>query len=120
MTPSRQQERAPARHHVHIRPDGIKREGNQFSYAHADGQDAASITVRRGDHVKWRCDHGNFSILFKNHSPFGEIAFHGRRGHETAEALVVGESGSYHYAVTVSADAGLVVDDPEVIVNNGN
>lgn len=102
------------RHHVHIRIDG-----DGFMYAHPDGQNAATLVVRKGDRVRWRCDHGNYSVLFKKHSPFADVAFHGRRGNESIEATVVGDPGSYHYAVTVSLDSGLIVDDPEIIVDQG-
>jgi len=116
MTPSRQKdEYAAPRHHVNISING-----NGFLYAHPDGQNAATIVVRKGDHVRWRCDHGNFSVLFKQHSPFADVAFHGRRGTESVTATVVGDPGSYHYAVTVALDSGLIVDDPEIIVNDGD
>jgi hypothetical protein len=89
-------------------------------YARPDGQNAATIVVRKGDHISWRCDHGNYSVLFKAHSPFAEIGLHGRKGTETIQAVVLGTPGSYHYAVTVSLDSGLIVDDPVVIVSDGN
>jgi len=114
MTPSPQLTKPePTKHHVQIQISG-----NGFMYARPDGQNAATIVVRKGDHVKWRCDHGNYSVLFKTHSPFADVAFHGRRGTETGEAVVVGDGGSYHYAVTVALDSGLIVDDPEIIVSS--
>jgi plastocyanin len=115
MTPQLEHKHGPSRHHVHIHING-----GGFMYARPDGQNAATIVVRKGDHVTWRCDHGNYSVLFKNHSPFADVAFHGRRGNETVTALVVGEAGSYHYAVTVALDSGLIVDDPEIIVGDGD
>lgn len=105
----------PTGHHVNINVNG-----DACAYAHPDGKDAVSIKVRTGDRVKWKCDHGNFSVLFKQHSPFSEVALHGRKGDETVEAIVKSDGGTFHYAVTVSADHGLIVDDPEVIVNNGD
>jgi len=93
--------------------------GKGFLYTKPDGQNAATIVVRKGDRVTWRCDQGNYSILFKGHSPFAEVGLHGRRGTETMHAVVVGERGSYHYAVTVPLDSGLIVDDPEIIVDDG-
>ena len=116
MTPTRHKdEYAPAHHRVNINING-----NGFLYSRHDGQNAATIVVRKGDHVMWRCDHGNFSVLFKKNSPFADVAFHGRRGNESVTATVVGEPGSYHYAVTVALDSGLIVDDPEIIVNDGD
>jgi hypothetical protein len=115
MTPSPQKQPFEVSlHHVQININA-----NGFMYARRDGQNATTIVVKKGDHVTWRCDHGNFSVLFKNRSPFADIAFHGRRGTDTYTAVVVGERGSYHYAVTVSLDSGLIVDDPEVIVDDG-
>lgn len=118
MTPAPQrqdyQEEKPAKHSIHINISG-----SGFLYARPDGQNAATIVVRKGDQVTWRCDHGNFSILFKTHSPFALVGFHGRKGTETVHALVVGERGSYHYATTVSLESGLIVDDPEIIVDDG-
>ena len=87
-------------------------------YARPDGQNAATIVVRKGDHISWRCDHGNYSVLFKAHSPFADVGFHGRKGTETVHAVVLGEPGSYHYAVTVSLESGLIVDDPIIIVGD--
>jgi len=109
MTPAPQ----PQRHLVHIQING-----RGFMYARPDGQNAATIVVRKGDHISWRCDHGNYSVLFKAHSPFADVGFHGRKGTETVHAVVLGEPGSYHYAVTVSLDSGLIVDDPEIIVGD--
>jgi len=102
-----------AEHAVHIHVDGTG-----FLYTRPDKQNAATIVVKKGDRVKWRCDHGNFSVLFKAESPFADIAFHGRRGTETVSATVVGNRGSYHYAVTVSLDNGLIVDDPVIIIGD--
>ena len=120
MTPAPQKsaphrEQTGPRHQIHINITG-----NGFLYTRPDGQNAATIVVRKGDVVTWRCDHGNFSVLFKLNSPFALVGFHGRRGTETVEALVVGERGSYHYATTVSLDSGLIVDDPEIIVDDGD
>jgi hypothetical protein len=110
MTPT--QRKNPTQHAVHININGTG-----FLYTRPDNQNAATIVVRKGDHIKWRCDHGNYSVLFKGESPFAEVALHGRKGTETVSATVVGEPGSYHYAVTVSLDNGLIVDDPIVIVD---
>ncbi len=112
MTPSREKGSA-AKHRVEIQ---IK--GKDFAYAGRDGQNAATIHVRRGDHVTWLCAHGNYSVLFKQNSPFADVAVHGRRGDESVSANVVGTPGSYHYGVTVALDGGLVVDDPEIIIDN--
>lgn len=115
MTPATKQEQhASARHHINIQING-----GGFMYAKPDGQNASTIVVRKGDRLTWRCDHGNYSVLFKHNSPFGDVAFHGRRGNTTVEATVIGEHGSYHYAVTVALDSGLIVDDPEIIVDDG-
>ena len=66
MTPAPQ----PRKHLVHIRING-----SGFMYARPDGQNAATIVVQKGDHVSWRCDHGNYSVLFKADSPFVEVGF---------------------------------------------
>src|SRR4051794_27874596 len=111
MTPSSQKQ--PALHSVIIR---IKDSG--FMYSTPDERNAASIRVQRGDHVKWNCDHGNYTILFKGESPFTEIAVHGRKRSDTATSVVTGHKGSYHYAVTVALEGGgLIVDDPEIIID---
>jgi plastocyanin len=110
MTPTTKGE--PALHAVHINIDGTG-----FLYTNPDRQNASTIVVRKGDRVKWRCDQGNFSVLFKAQSPFADIALHGRKGNETVTATVVGLPGSYQYAVTVSLDNGLIVDDPIVIID---
>jgi hypothetical protein len=109
-----QREKTGAKHEVHINING-----KGFLYSRPDGQNAATIVVKKGDHVTWRCDHGNFSVLFKAHSPFAEVGYHSRRGMETVDAVVLGERGSYQYAVTVPLDSGLIVDDPEIIVDDG-
>ena len=112
MTPVTQHE--PREHSVAI---DVNERG--FVYTTQDDKNGVSITVRRGDRVKWNSDHGNFSVLFKANSPFADIAFHGRRGAHTIAATVVGQPGSYHYAVTVALpDGGLIVDDPEVIIGD--
>src|SRR5689334_5967884 len=113
--PSKNREEQPAVHQV-----SINMNGKGFLYTKPDGQSAATIVVRTGDHVSWRCDHGNFGILFKMHSAFAEVGFHGRRGTDTVHAVVLGERGSYHYSVTVPLDRGLIVDDPEIIVDDGD
>ena len=67
MTPTEQ--KIPRLHAVHIIIDGTG-----FLYTNPDKQNASTIVVRKGDHIKWRCDHGNFSVLFKSDSPFADIA----------------------------------------------
>ncbi len=111
MTPTPQKQ--PAVHAI-----GIHFDGKGFIYAKPDKQDASTINVRKGDRVKWRSELGNYSILFKGESPFEEIAVHGRKGAETTVLTVIGEPGSYEYAVTVVLESGLRVDDPIVIVGD--
>jgi plastocyanin len=94
--------------------------GGKFAYRSPEtGADAATIKVRRGDVVEWHCEHGNFSILFKGHSPFEGVGVHGKRG-EMASATISGANGRYTYAVTVlPLDGAPAVDDPEIIVDGG-
>jgi hypothetical protein len=101
-----------AEHHVHIHVDD-----KGFRYAGQDGNDAGSIRVRTGDNVSFHCGHGNYSVLFKNESPFGVTGLHGS-GNKEASAVVEAQSGSYKYGVTVSLPAGFRTDDPEIIVDN--
>lgn len=112
MTPS-QQKQHETTHAVHIRMNG-----NALAYHKPDRQDAATLSVRRGDRVKWQCEHGNYSVLFHGESPFADVAVHGRKGAESAPATVVGAQGRYKYSVIVSLDAGPVVDDPVIIVGD--
>lgn len=112
MTP--QSQRQPKTHTVSIDHDG-----KGFVYSTPEHPDASVIRVYRGDHVKWHCRHGNYSILFKEHSPFADIGAHGRSGSDTVELKVIGETGSYHYAVNVALPHALIVDDPVVIVDDG-
>lgn len=111
MTPKTQRE--PKLHAI-----GIRLDDKGFVYSTPEHPDASIVYVRRGDHVKWNCDHGNYSILFKEHSPFMDIGAHGRGGSDTLTLEVVGGPGSYRYAVNVALPKGLVVDDPEIIVGN--
>ena len=110
MTPSQQRQDAPV-HAIHIRIDG-----GIFGYQKPDSQDAAHLSVRKGDRVKWHCEHGNYAVLFHGDSPFADIAVHGRKGAETDAATVVGERGNYKYSVMVSLDSGPMTDDPVIIV----
>lgn len=107
-------QRQPKTHTVTIGHDG-----KGFVYSTPEHPDASTITVHRGDHVKWHCHHGNYSILFKETSPFNDIGAHGRAGAETATLRVVGEPGRYRYAVNVVLPNSLIVDDPIVIVDDG-
>ncbi len=112
MTPTA--EKRPTVHSV-----GIQINGKGFTYTTPDNRNAARIYVRRGDHVKWNCNHGNYSVLFKGETPFSEVAVHGRKNMDTPLSVVTGEPGSYHYAVTVALpDGGLIVDDPEIIIGD--
>jgi|GEM_PF-2897468 len=111
MTPTRQKQ--PAVHAIAIEFDG-----KGFVYTTADKQNGATIHVLRGDRVKWSSELGNYAILFKAESPFAEVAAHGRKGSETEHLTVVGERGTYKYAVTVAFPNGLTVDDPVVIVGD--
>jgi hypothetical protein len=99
---------------------GIRIDGKGFVYSTPDMPNATSVTVRRGDLVKWNCSHGNYSVLFKAGTPFVDIGAHGRGGHDTVTLEVVGEEGRYKYAVNVALPNGLVVDDPEIIVDGGS
>lgn len=111
--PENQPENQPALHSVRIRISG-----SGFIYATHDNKDAASIRVTRRDLVRWNCDHGNYTVLFKGQSPFEAVAVHGRKGADSAVSVVVGEKGTYKYAVTVALeDGGLITDDPEIIID---
>lgn len=112
MTPEPQRE--PKLHAI-----GIRIDGKGFVYSTPELPDAVKIYVRKGDHVKWNCSHGNYSILFKDHTPFADIGAHGRGGSDTAILTIIGEPGSYRYAVNVALPNGLVADDPEIIVGGG-
>ncbi len=104
----------PKLHHI-----GIRIDDKGFVYSTPDNPDASKVYVRKGDHVKWNCSHGNYSILFKDKSPFTDIGAHGRGGSDTPTLEVIGEPGSYKYAVNVALPNGLVVDDPEIIIGGG-
>jgi hypothetical protein len=110
MMPTPQKQ--PTEHAVHIHLNG-----SGLRYARPDSQDAATIHVRKDQLVKWHCDHGNYSVLFKGESPFEEVAVHGRKGAETVAATVTGEPGRYEYAVTVAHVDGTRMDDPIVIID---
>jgi hypothetical protein len=113
MTPTQRQD--PVLHSI-----GIQVNTNGFSYSTPDNRDATTITVQQGHQVKWNCGHGNYSILFKGETPFADVGTHGRSGSDTAALTVVGAPGSYKYAVHVVLPDGVVVDDPEIIVESGN
>ena len=109
MTPAR----APIRHLVNIKSDGTT-----LAYLDATGKPAQSIVVKRGEVVQWHFEHGNFSIVFKGASPFGDPGFAGTGNVPTREAEVSGPDGKYAYAVTVVPTKGHpILDDPDVIVN---
>ena len=112
MTPKTQRE--PKLHAVAIRIDG-----KGFVYSTREHPDAKSIHVHPGDLVRWGCDHGNYSILFKDRTPFGDIGAHSHKGRQTPALEIIAEPGSYKYAVNVALPNGLVVDDPEIIVDDG-
>jgi plastocyanin len=112
MTPTPRRE--AKLHAVSVRIDG-----KGFIYSTPENPNATSIVVRPGDKVKWNCGHGNYSILFKNESPFTDIGAHARGGADTEVLTIVGKAGSYKYAVNVALPNGLVVDDPEIIVGDG-
>jgi len=106
----------PARHSIRI-----EMEDGRLRYTGARGEDATVIKVRRGDTVIWQSDHGNHAVLFKSKTPFHDVGFHGHRGNPSMEAKVIGVNDEYHYAVTVVPDDGKpVVDDPVIIVNDGD
>lgn len=109
MTPTTR--RGPKLHAI-----GIRFEGKGFVYSTPEHPDAKSIYVQRGDRVKWNCHHGNYSILFKERTPFADVGAHGSGGSDTATLEIIGEPGSYKYAVNVALPNGSVVDDPEIIV----
>jgi hypothetical protein len=86
-------------------------------YSTPELRNAAQIYVERGDTVKWNCDHGNYTVLFKDGSPFTAIGVHGRKGTDTDTSIVTSVDGTYKYAVTVAlATGGLITDDPEIII----
>lgn len=95
--------------------------GGKLSYVDpVTGGPAATTHVRRGDFINWQCAAGNFAVLFKASSPLAEVGVCGPRGGATHDALVTGMKGSYKYAVMViSATGHAIVDDPEVIVDDG-
>ena len=95
---------------------GIRIDGKGFVYSTDDNADATKLYVHPGDHVTWNCNHGNYSILFKDQSPFTDVGAHAHGGRDTATLEVTGKPGAYRYAVNVALPNGLVVDDPEIIV----
>jgi hypothetical protein len=116
MKPAGALNATPARHTVRINV-----EDGKIRYTGTKGEDAARIQVRRGDTIVWQSDHGNYGILFKSRTPFSEVGFHGHRGMPSGEAKVIGLNDEYHYAVTVVPPEGdPIVDDPVIIVNDGD
>ncbi|HVW86617.1 MAG TPA: hypothetical protein VHB50_18155 [Bryobacteraceae bacterium] len=111
MTPATAQKKHQV--HIHAKDGGLR-------YAKPGGENAHTIEVTRGDRISWRCDHGNFAVLFKQHSPFSAVALHGHKGTDSEEGVVTGAAGSYHYAVTVAVGDQVLTDDPVVIVNDGD
>ena len=95
--------------------------GGKLGYVDAvTGGTAATLRVRKGDFIHWQCAAGNFAVLFKATSPFAEVGVCGPKGGATRDTLVTGMKGSYKYAVMVISAAGhAIVDDPEVIVDDG-
>jgi hypothetical protein len=107
----------PARHTVRIHI-----EDGKIRYTGSRGEDATRIKVRRGDTIVWQSDHGNYGILFKSKTPFSNVGFHGHRGMPSRKAKVIGVNDEYFYAVTVvHPESGEpIVDDPVIIVNDGD
>ena len=99
---------------IHINDKG-------FAYASQGHDNARAILVKNGDTIKWNCDHGNYTVLFKGGSPFKtkDVAVHGPKGNDTMEAVIEGDPyRHYSYAVTVALEgSGLIVDDPEIIID---
>jgi plastocyanin len=71
-------------------------------YSTPELRNAAQIYVQKGDTVNWNCDHGNYTVLFKDQSPFDNIGVHGRKGTGTVTSIVKLEKGTFKYAVTVA------------------
>ncbi len=115
MTPSTKA-RTSKKHAVRIDVNGGK-----LSYVDpVTGGAAATIRARKGDFIHWQCAAGNFAVLFKTTSPFAEVGVCRPRGGATHDALVTGMKASYKYVVMVISAAGhAIVDDPEVIVDDG-
>lgn len=106
----------PARHTIRIVV-----QDDRIRYSGSNGEDATKIVVRRGDTIVWQSDDGNYAVLFKSKTPFPDVAFHGHRGMPSNQATVIGVNDEYHYAVTVIPDNGQpIVDDPVIIVNDGD
>jgi plastocyanin len=121
MTPSLQKQpddRSPSAAGRTVHTVQIDFDGKGFLYTIAGKPGASEITVHPGDHVTWHSGVGNYTILFKNDSPFTEIAAHGRKDTRTVPLEVTGKMGTYRYAVTVALPNGLIVDDPVIIVGN--
>jgi hypothetical protein len=116
MKPTGRSVPEPARHTIRI----VVEDG-KIKYAGSKGEDATRIIVRRGDTIVWQSDHGNYAVLFKSRTPFSDVAFHGHRGMPSHQATVIGVNDEYHYAVTViHQDGQPIVDDPVIIVNDGD
>jgi hypothetical protein len=106
----------PARHTIRINI-----EDGRITYSGSKGEDLTKLFVRRGDTIVWQSDHGNYAVLFKSKTPFPDVAFHGHRGMPSKQGTVIGVNDEYHYAVTVIPDDGKpLVDDPVIIVNDGD
>ena len=116
MKPEGRQSYEPARHTIRITV-----EDGRIRYSGTKGEDATKIIVRRGDMIVWQSDHGNYAILFKSKTPFSDVGFHGHRGMPSNQAIVTGVNDEYHYAGTVVPDGKEpIVDDPVIIVNDGD
>ena len=116
MKPEGRQSQQPARHTIRITV-----EDGRIKYSGTKGEDATKISARRGDTIVWQSDHGNYSILFKSKTPFSDVGFHGHRGMPSNQATVTGVNDEYHYAVTIVPEGGQpIVDDPVIIVNDGD
>ena|SRR5688572_9142304 len=103
----------------------ISLSGKTISYT-VGGVNADQFHIKPTNKITWKCDDGDYTILFKDgRSPFkpAERAFAAHKGKKTTAKLikdfVFGEN-PFSYAVTVidPTDGQAVLDDPDLIIDD--
>ncbi|MGI8991391.1 MAG: hypothetical protein ACR2I2_17640 [Bryobacteraceae bacterium] len=92
-----------------------------FKYDVDGASGGERVRIFRGSTVNWTSADGNFSVLFKDQTPFNDFSYGAANGRHTLTAKVKSSAGfqSFKYSVMVVKNGTTWENDPEIVIDDG-
>ncbi|MDQ2901609.1 MAG: hypothetical protein M3Y07_17700 [Acidobacteriota bacterium] len=93
----------------------------RFTYDVDGANGGESVHIFRGSTVSWISADGNFSVLFKDQTPFKDVTFGAAKGQYTPAAKVKSSAAfqGFGYSALVIKNGITWENDPEIVIDDG-